>query len=452
MRGSRSNWLGRRRALRQTPLTAAGVEPRFEAPEITGRGGSSRTARRGCRKSLTRGSRSCCLSSKSRRRRRLRSAHPQRPTSSHRPPSRGKKRRTSKPPSRFPKAWRCRSTASSRGGLSASRTTRRTRGRSTQRSTGGFGGGGGVGGGGGGGARLKATAEDKHSFQPYWDGEDVFSDAQLARLLHSQDGPFGAAGGGSSALRSGASSSPSSRPLSAPPLSQATAVARALQENMQDGRRLRAASASSSSSSPQSLASLSSHSQNVHSSLVEEPALKTMDDLEARLPPGTDEGALLRDLAIDIQQRREGLPEDVANSALRALKDEAGMKVEFEHGGRRRRFGRCVAVVYSLVEVNRSRWDLVRRMAEEISEGVGTCAGGRVGRVFNAVRGFISIDFQVVEEHGRVPLSDAVTPILRSKDNIEVKKRNMMRLLDEYGVVAQEERQPWIDALEAEDL
>lgn len=262
-------------------------------------------------------------------------------------------------------------------------------------------------------------------FLPMFDGDDPFSDAALARLLHGNVSPQSS------------------------PRQQDAAVLKAVEEGMREAQARRQAAARAHVSDV-NLASLASHSQNVHNAAVEEPALQSFDDFHARMPPGFDERAMLRELVTEISRRPAGLDHTVVASAVQALGDNSGMATVYNHSpGKTYVIRTCICCVYNLCKNHTSKADMLRRLAEEISEGVGKCPAGRVGRIFNTVRGFISMDFEPVENSQRPALSDAVTPILRSNQPLPQKLEALNRLLDAYSVLKPEDRQVWVDALNA---
>lgn len=94
--------------------------------------------------------------------------------------------------------------------------------------------------------------------------------------------------------------------------------------------------------------------------------------------------------------------------------------------------------------------ELTRRLAEEIAEGAGVCPGGKIGRLVNALRGFVNIGGELVEEGSSQRFQDAFAQRVMSSSssflNAEQRKLAAISVLDEYGIQGPV-RQSWLDAL-----
>ena len=92
--------------------------------------------------------------------------------------------------------------------------------------------------------------------------------------------------------------------------------------------------------------------------------------------------------------------------------------------------------------------ELTRRLAEEIAEGAGVCPGGKIGRLVNALRGFVNIGGEMVEEGSSQRFQDAFAQRVISSAylNSEQRKQAAISVLDEFGIQGPV-RQSWLDAL-----
>ena len=96
--------------------------------------------------------------------------------------------------------------------------------------------------------------------------------------------------------------------------------------------------------------------------------------------------------------------------------------------------------------------ELTRRLAEEIAEGAGVCPGGKIGRLVNALRGFVNIGGELVEEGSSQRFQDAFAQRVMGSSssssflNAEQRKLAAISVLDEYGIQGPV-RQSWLDAL-----
>ena len=91
---------------------------------------------------------------------------------------------------------------------------------------------------------------------------------------------------------------------------------------------------------------------------------------------------------------------------------------------------------------------MTRRLAEEIAEGVGVCPGGKIGRLVNALRGFVNIGGELVEEGSSQRFQDAFTQQVVRNVNLNPEQRRLaaISVLDEYGIQGPT-RQSWLDGL-----
>ena len=141
---------------------------------------------------------------------------------------------------------------------------------------------------------------------------------------------------------------------------------------------------------------------NVHAEAVEQPAFKTVDELMQRpLPRGMSLGDMIRELRqqisrADLTRPPVKLRHNAQQGALAVLDSPAHLKVRCDATGKS--FEVAVAAVWNVARVHKDKDELIRRLAEEIHEGNGQCTTGRVGRLVNALRGFVDVGGQDVEQ------------------------------------------------------
>lgn len=110
-------------------------------------------------------------------------------------------------------------------------------------------------------------------------------------------------------------------------------------------------------------------------------------------------------------------------------------------------FDDTLAAVWSIVRARgEDKGEMVRRLAEEIAEGRGMCAGGRVCRLINSLRGFVDVGIQIV--HMRENLVDEFArSVLRPQGWTAAQRRAAAeRVLDAHGVNGAG-RAAWLDNL-----
>ena len=92
---------------------------------------------------------------------------------------------------------------------------------------------------------------------------------------------------------------------------------------------------------------------------------------------------------------------------------------------------------------------MTRRLAEEIHEGVGMCNGGKIGRLINALRGFVNIGGELVEEGKSVGFQEAFsTRVVNADLTKEQKIQAANSVFDEYGIVDKVRRAAFLSALD----
>lgn len=113
--------------------------------------------------------------------------------------------------------------------------------------------------------------------------------------------------------------------------------------------------------------------------------------------------------------------------------------------GVERTFGFVVAVVYRTIESHVRRKDLERRLAEELSEGVGFCARGKVGRVINSLRGYGVIEGEMeIETFHSAFVKRVISPAIsfRTKRGREKAANDT---LDDFGIFDAKMRSEWVE-------
>lgn len=220
----------------------------------------------------------------------------------------------------------------------------------------------------------------------------------------------------------------------------AQVIATILREEMQQEQQRKAPTVNFSE--------LSQNRQSVHSGVVEHAAMRSIDDLERRLPTDVPrlERMLVKEAIEDINACPEGLPKNVCDAAVKVLKDHTAMKRTI--GPNNKNFRRVLAAVYFVIRTHDHRASMVRRLAEEIFEGLGMCSGGRIGRLINALRGFINIAFHVVDSDTQVSVSDRISSMLlvNAHKSQEEKLFLARAILDECGVNSTD-RDIWLSSI-----
>ena len=150
------------------------------------------------------------------------------------------------------------------------------------------------------------------------------------------------------------------------------------------------------------LGSLANFKHNVHDAAVEGVAIKTVEDLLRRpLPPRMTRTSMIQELEQQLSRREltrrpVELRYDAQQSALKILRNPHYLAAKCQKTGRI--FRDVVVAIYNVARSHKDRDEILRRMAEEMFEGYGECATGRVGRMVNALRGFVDIGGQDVEQ------------------------------------------------------
>jgi hypothetical protein len=80
--------------------------------------------------------------------------------------------------------------------------------------------------------------------------------------------------------------------------------------------------------------------------------------------------------------------------------------------------------------------------------GVGLCPGGKIGRLVNALRGFVNIGFHVAEGGSGEAFRYAFAQRVLARDDLSPteKREQAVLVLDEYGI-AGKIREDWLSSL-----
>lgn len=190
------------------------------------------------------------------------------------------------------------------------------------------------------------------------------------------------------------------------------------------------------------LRGLAAHGQNVHAAVIEGQAIKTMDDLVSTpLPPGMS----VLDMIENCKQCVSFLqPQN--EITLRAC-DELGSNelLDIEHGGYS--FRQVLVGVWNMTIRHKDKVEMTKRLCEEMFEGIGTCPGGRIGRLVNALRGFVDVGIA----RGDGSTNEMQLAFSRRVLNAEfASKADQLAeanvVLDEFGIRG-EQRQGWLGAV-----
>ena len=150
------------------------------------------------------------------------------------------------------------------------------------------------------------------------------------------------------------------------------------------------------------LEGLANHGQNVHVSAVEQPAMRTMEELLQRpLPPQMCPHDMIQELHQQISRpdltcSPVNLLPNAQQGALVVLTSPDQLQVRCSRS--QRIFEDVLVAVWNVVRNHKDKDELIRRLAEEIHEGVGQCNTGRITRLVNALRGFVDIGGQDVAQ------------------------------------------------------
>jgi hypothetical protein len=107
-----------------------------------------------------------------------------------------------------------------------------------------------------------------------------------------------------------------------------------------------------------------------------------------------------------------------------------------------------LAAVWNIITKHKDTVEMTRRLAEEISEGVAMCPGGKIGRLVNALRGFVDIGGELVESDRSQAFQEAFRlRVINSDLNSSQRLQAANSVLDEFGIQGPK-RQEWLSALD----
>ena len=236
----------------------------------------------------------------------------------------------------------------------------------------------------GGSSQGMNTADDEKFARSLAGGSsqrlDTSKDAEIARKVYqAQENEGGSAAGGKSS---------------------ADAIAKVIEEN---AKRAKRAEQREQPPPPRGgLGGLAHHRDNVHAEAVEQPAFKTVDELLQRsLPRGMRPDDMIREIKqqisrTDLLRSPVKLKHEAQQGALAVLNSPPHLHVRCPKSGNE--FSRVMVAVYNVIRSHKDKDELIRRLAEEIHEGNGECPTGRLGRLVNALRGFVDVGGQDVQQ------------------------------------------------------
>jgi hypothetical protein len=191
------------------------------------------------------------------------------------------------------------------------------------------------------------------------------------------------------------------------------------------------------------LRDLASHSQNVHSAAVEGAANQSIAEILAiPLPPGTNVDNMVEFAKEAISRCPAGLNPATARAAIAELSNRAILEATYN----RFVYKNVLAAVWSIICKHKDSQDIIRRLAEEVHEGVGMCNGGKIGRLVNSLRGFVNVGGQYAESGMGEAFQHAFTHRVVNNHSLTPQQRieAAISVLDEFGIQG-ELRQNWLE-------
>ena len=179
---------------------------------------------------------------------------------------------------------------------------------------------------------------------------------------------------------------------------------------------------------PADLATIAADSQNVHRSSIQASALKSVAALKARRVPADQKTRL------EILCALESAPSATLAEFLKDYEKTEALAISYKT---------LVAHVWAVIRSHKFRADLVRRLEEEIEDGIAKCSNGKMVRLLNVLSGYD--DAVLVDECKGTKLQDKMAVIARLPQT--ERTAAAAAAFDEVGVPAPE-RLVWLEALE----
>jgi len=179
---------------------------------------------------------------------------------------------------------------------------------------------------------------------------------------------------------------------------------------------------------------------------VEGEAYKTIAELLAQpLPPGMkSEAAMIADCKAALQLVKPQTSS--TRKSLELLSDENHMGVS--HNGHT--YKSVLSATWNVILRHKDKVEMTRRLAEEISESDGVCAGGRIGRLINSLRGFVDVGIESADGASEAFRAEFGRRVLELPEDtpLATRKAEAEAVLSQYGIQGKA-RSDWIAAVEA---
>ena len=181
---------------------------------------------------------------------------------------------------------------------------------------------------------------------------------------------------------------------------------------------------------------------------MEGVALRSIDDLLSQPHPDhMSSEALVQELIAAIKNAKNRplcLKGKVASKALGVLNTGTAQLMLIKFKGKN--FFEVLVSVWIVIRGHKDRDEMTKRLAEEVAEGVGMCAGGRVGRLINSLRGFMDIGGQTVVDSSELMQAAFSRRVLKEGLSQEQRLEEAEAVLKEFGVIG-ENREAWLEGL-----
>jgi hypothetical protein len=219
-----------------------------------------------------------------------------------------------------------------------------------------------------------------------------------------------------------------------PRQTEAAAITRTIAENVKRAQSQRAPPHLPSSVN---LSQFTSHSQNVHNQAVETPAFATLDQLLHCHPQSRAPGEVIQAVISRIKSQGD-IPAPTRSSAVEELKSPSTLNCQHTVGNVVLTFTQALCAVWGVIERHKDGKEMTKVLAQEIVDGRGKCAGGKIGRLCNSMRGFVDIGFDVSESNNSEAFQSAFGLVAMAEGLSSAEKRRQAEaVLDEYGVIGQ---------------
>jgi len=177
------------------------------------------------------------------------------------------------------------------------------------------------------------------------------------------------------------------------------------------------------------LRALAADPQSVHRSSVQETAKRTVDDLIKRSVPTGQDTLVEVSANMPAAHDRSVLIYTFANDYL--MSEAFGVS-----------YGALADRVWAFIRSHTERGELMRRLSEEVREGIGMCSNGKMARLTNVLQGYDEDMVVVVPKevfHDRM----AQVSKMPAADRIAAARTVFVEF-----AIPEAEQAPWIEALE----